>query len=128
MASLFDTGAFESLRRGEREITALAIRVSPPIICLHVVAEVLYGARWAGVGAEALDAARAAVEEYEVLYPGLDTALIYAQLRASTRSAGQQMPDPDLWIAAHAIEGRLTLVTLDHHFTFFDELNVHLLA
>ena len=68
------------------------------------------------------------IDKYEVLQPTLATASIYARLRADARRAGRQMPDPDFWIAAHAIEERLPLVTMDRHFTFFDELNVHLLA
>lgn len=108
-------------------VESLAVRFYPPILCTHVVAEFFYGLAWAKVPAEAFLEAREFIESFEILSPGLLTASIYARLRAEARRAGRQLPDPDFWIAAHAIESRLLLVTADRHFTAFEELNLHLL-
>ena len=98
------------------------------MICLHVAAEYFYGAAWSAPEGTDLQVAKQAIQEIVILQLTLDTAAIYAALRVAARRAGRQMPDPDFWIASHASEERVPLVTLDRHFLFFDELHVHLLA
>ena len=127
VAILFDTGALEQLRRGDRNAEALALRFYPPLICTHVAAEFLYGLVWAGISAEALLEVREFIESFELLSPKLSTASIYARLRAGLRRSGKQLPDPDYWIAAHAVEHGLPLATIDKHFKEIPELNVHFL-
>ncbi len=128
MASLFDTGAFGRLSREEHSAVAMAIRFSPPVICLHVAAEWIYGAKWAQVSEANLRSARAFIAAHEILVPSVATAEIYTDLRVIAHRAGQEnLPDADFWIAAHAIENRLPLISLDRHFTLFEEVNLHLL-
>jgi tRNA(fMet)-specific endonuclease VapC len=45
------------------------------------------------------------------------TAAIYGQLKAELMTAGQIIPDNDLWIAALAKQHDLTLVSRDQHFS-----------
>lgn len=125
MAALFDTGALERLRRREREAELAAIRYDPPVICTHVVAEALYGWFLTPLSNSALRESREFLASFEVLVPGVETASIYANLRVDLQRAGLQLPDPDIWIAAHAMEGRLRLVTLDGHFDYITGLTVH---
>ncbi len=127
MASLLDTGACERLRRHDRAVELMTIRFSPPLICVHVAAELLYGWYWGGASDEELLTGQRFIESLEMLTPSLATAEIYADLRVVLRRAGKDMPDPDVWIAAHAIENRLPLISLDNHFTLFEEVNLHLL-
>ena len=125
MAILVDTGALELLRRRSRNIETLAVRHFPPVICSHVAAEFLYGQTLAKVSTSAVLQALEFLESFEVLEPSLRTAAIYARIRADLKFAGVTIPDPDDWIAAHAIEAQLPLVTTDHHFELIPELNVH---
>jgi tRNA(fMet)-specific endonuclease VapC len=46
------------------------------------------------------------------------TAKIYGYIKNEQRMKGQMLPDNDLWIAATAIQYRLTLAARDHHFTW----------
>ena len=40
---------------------------------------------------------------------------------------GVILPDPDYWIAAHAVEERIPLASTDGHFKYFQEIALHLL-
>lgn len=71
--------------------------------------------------------AREFLESFEILQPGIQTSSIYARLRAGLKERGVTLPDPDYWIAAHAIEERLPLATTDRHFEMISELDLHVL-
>ena len=126
MAILVDTGALELLRRRSTIVEDLALRFFPPVICTHVAAEFLYGQISAKVSAPGLLQAREFLESFEIFAPGLSTAGIYAQIRSNLKATGRTLPDPDYWIAAHAIEERMAIVSTDNHFNLIPELSLHL--
>ena len=49
----------------------------------------------------------------------------YARLRADLSAKGITLPDPDYWIAAHALLENLPLITTDRDFRHMSELNIH---
>lgn len=59
---------------------------------------------------------------FEVLRADGGTALTYARLRSQAKRAGRILPEPDLWIAALALQHQLRLVTLDSHFDLLPEV------
>lgn len=126
MAILVDTGALELLRRRSKNVEQLALRFFPPVICSHVAAEFLFGQLSANVSSSALLQAQEFLESFDVLAPSLSTAAIYARIRSDLKAAGRTLPDPDYWIAAHAIEERMAIVSTDKHFKLVPELQVHL--
>lgn len=128
MAILVDTGALELLRRESASVHKLAIRFYPPVICSHVAAEFLYGQALAKVPAPAMMEAREFLESFEILEPSLRTASVYARLRSNLKTQGITIPDPDYWIAAHAIEERIPLVSTDKHFENIPEIDLHFLS
>ena len=56
------------------------------------------------------------VTAINLLRLGEAEARMFAMLRSDLLTAGLLIPDNDLWIAATAIEHRLTLVSSDQHF------------
>jgi predicted nucleic acid-binding protein len=122
---LVDTGAVELLRRRDRRAETLVLRHYPPIICTHVIGEFLFGQSHAKVSAATYQEAREFLDSFEILRPGMDTAMIYSRLRAQLQFAGIQLPDPDYWIAAHAIEGRIRLLSTDKDFERIPGLELH---
>lgn len=46
----------------------------------------------------------------------LATARVYGEIKTALRLLGRPLPENDVWIAAVAIQHRLTLVTRDAHF------------
>jgi predicted nucleic acid-binding protein len=125
---LVDTGAIELLRRRDRKTESLVLRHYPPIICTHVVGEFLFGQAYAKVSATAFQEAREFLDSFEILHPDAATAAIYGRLRAQLLASGVQLPDPDYWIAAHALESRLPLLSTDRDFRHIAELLVHYVA
>ncbi|MBI5766505.1 MAG: PIN domain-containing protein [Verrucomicrobia bacterium] len=122
MAILVDTGALELLRRRERRAETLALRHFPPVIALHSVAEFLFGLENVQASRHALQEARKFLDEFEILCPTESTAAHYAQIRAQLAAGGIRLPDPDYWIAAHAMEKRLPLLSTDRDFRHIPDL------
>lgn len=126
MAILVDTGALELLRRRSKNVEELALRFFPPVICTHVAAEFLYGQILASVSPSSFQQAREFLNSFEIFAPDLSTAAIYARIRSDLKATGRTLPDPDYWIAAHAIEQRISIVSTDNHFKLISELSIHL--
>jgi predicted nucleic acid-binding protein len=125
---LVDTGALELLRRRGRAAEALALRYYPPLICTHVAGEFFFGQRHTRVSSTTLEAARRFLESFEILRPGFATAVIYARVPNELIGAGVKLSDPDYWIAAHALEHGLRLLSSDRDFRHFSGLNVQYLG
>ena len=125
MPVLLDTGAVELLRRGHRQVDTLSVQHFPPLICRHVVGEFLYGQLRADVTPDALMEAQEFLAGFECLDPDETTSLIYARIRASLNKRGITLPDPDFWIAAHALQNRLPLITTDTDFEHIPDLKFH---
>lgn len=124
MAILVDTGAVELLRRQDRRAETWTLQHYPPIICSHIVGEFLFGQANAEVSAATFQEARAYLESFEILQPTLATGAIYARVRADLEKRGIQLPDPDLWIAAHALEERVPLLSTDKDFRHIPEVTL----
>jgi len=52
----------------------------------------------------------------DVMHIDHETSLQYGQIKHRLRLKGRPIPENDIWIAAHALQHGLTLVSLDHHF------------
>ena len=125
---LFDTGAAELLRRGSRDAEQLALQHYPPVLCLHVVAEYLFGQVLSGVSSTAMLQAQEYLESFEILRPDLATASIYARIRSQLKRSGIILPDPDVWISAHALQQSIPLASTDKDFERIGGLRFRYLA
>lgn len=128
MPALFDTGALELLRRRSRRVETLALKLYPPVVCAHVVSEYLYGQLHNKVPDPSLLAARIFLAPFEMLIPSDRTPDLCAMLRAGLHARDLTVPDPVCWIAAHAMEQGLPVVTTDRNFRLLPELQVHLVT
>jgi tRNA(fMet)-specific endonuclease VapC len=85
-------------------------------LCDIVVGELLHGA----LRSAQPEAQRLRVLEFIGSYPLIATNLAvaeaYARMKRLLEDTGRRIPDNDLWIAAHAVHYRLTLVSVDRHF------------
>ena len=59
-----------------------------------------------------------------VLQPNLETARLYAQIKAKLLTKGTPIPDNDIWIAALARQANLPLAARDEHFQFVEGLEI----
>ena len=127
MPALFDTGTLELLRRRDPRVENLALKHYPPVLCPHVAGEYIHSQLQAQVSKASILQARTFVAAFEALIPTTRTADHYAELRTKLAVAGTILPDPYCWIAAHAVEHGLPLVTTDRIFRQVPGIKVHLI-
>ncbi len=128
MPALFDTGVLELLRRRHRRVETIALKHYPPVLCPQVVGEFLYGQFQNNVSETAMMAARLYLAPFELLTPTDRTPDLWAQLRAGLDAEGMRVPDGVCWIAAHACEHGLPVVTTDRSFRRLPGLQVILIT
>ncbi len=117
--------------RGEARVTAQLARLPEADTCyISVVTngEIRYGIRRMPPGQKRRSVERA----YELLLPHVGGMLdltravseTFAHLKATLEQTGIVLPENDLWIAATALEGHLTLVSDDQHFAVIPGLSL----
>ena len=87
----------------------------------------MYGQLLADVTPSALLEVQEFLSGFECLEPDETMSLVYARIRAALHKKGVKLPDPDYWIAAHALQHSLPLVTTDTDFKFIPGLHTHLI-
>jgi predicted nucleic acid-binding protein len=126
--ALFDTGALELLRRRDRRVEALALKLYPPVVCTQVLGEYLHAQFQTQATAATVIAARLFLAPFEVLVPTARTADHYAELRAELAAQGAELPDLSCWIAAHSLEHDIPLITTDQAFRRLPGLQARFIA
>jgi predicted nucleic acid-binding protein len=124
---LLDTGALELLRRRDLRVESLVLKHYPPVLCPHVAGEFIHSQLQARVSKAAIVQARTFVAAFEVLAPTMRTADVYADLCEHLAARDIILSDAAYWIAAHALEHHLLLLTTDRGFRQVSGLNLHLL-
>ncbi len=118
--AILDTSAAVAHLRGVTDVTArLRTKlVAQETLDLPLTAwgELLYGAYHSGQPARELANLAAFVAGTVRLGPTDRTADEYARLKQVLAVAGTLIPENDIWIAAHALELGLPLITRDAHF------------
>jgi tRNA(fMet)-specific endonuclease VapC len=89
-----------------------------------VLGELYAGARKSSRVEENLARIDALVTPGIVLSCDATTAHTYGLIKQALRMKGHPIPENDLWIAAIAVQHRLTLVTRDAHFRAVDGLSL----
>lgn len=107
---------------------ALALKHYPPVVCSHVVGEYLYSQFRSKVSDHSLVAARVFLAPFEMLTPSARTPDLCAELRANLLANDIMVPDTVCWIAAHALEHGLPVITTDRSFRKCPGLQVHLIT
>ncbi len=127
MPALLDTGALELLRRRDLRVESLVLRHYPPVLCPHVAGEYIYSLLQARVSKAAIIQARTFVAAFEELTPSARTADYYADLCEELAARDTALADVSCWIAAHALEHRLPLLSTDRGFRLVPGLQLHVL-
>ena len=120
---VLDTNVAVPLLDGDRsvkhQLETTPLEVGLPCI---VVGELRYGATYSARVASNLMRIDELLTDLVVVDCTVETAAIYARLKAGLRRTGRIIPDNDIWIAAIALEHDAALVTRDAHFDAITEL------
>lgn len=110
-----------SLRQDATTLQRLA-RAKALYVPSVALGELYYGAAHSVHVEKSLGEVDGIVHSMTILVSDSATAKIYGYVKHVQRTKGLMIPDNDLWIAATAIQYRLTLATRDRHFTWIAEL------
>ncbi|MDI1249911.1 MAG: PIN domain-containing protein [Lacunisphaera sp.] len=127
MPALLDTGVLELLRRRDLRVESLVLKHYPPVLCPHVTGEYLHCQLKARVSPTAALQARTYVAAFEVLTVSSRTAEVYADLCHALTTRDITLAPAVCWIAAHALEHDLPLLTTDRSFRQVPGLQVRVL-
>ena len=89
-----------------------------------VIGELYYGARKSSRAKENLARIDEFAKDNVILNCDLETARSYSQVKFELKEKGRPIPENDIWIAALALQHKLTLISRDKHFTEVDRLTV----
>ncbi len=121
---LIDTNAAIARINGDKNIIPVfevAQTIAVPTI---VVGELFFGAENSGRVAENLKQVEAFITGRTILTCDLETARWYGRVMRQQSIKGKRIPENDTWIAAIALQHRLTVLTRDAHFNDVDGLAV----
>ena len=122
MRVLLDSNAYSRLMRGDGQTAALVRSSTDILMPAVVIGELLCGFRHGSRFDRSASELRSFLENpYVSFVPvGPTTADRYSGIAAAMRSKGTPIPTNDLWIAAHAMETGVDLVSADRHFEAVD--------
>ena len=124
MRLLLDSNAFSLLAYGHRHVAELVRGADEVLLSVIVIGELLAGFRRGSRFEQNLADLDAFLDNsfVSVVPVGSVTADRYARISASLRAKGRPIPTNDIWIAAHAMETGVDLVSADRHFEHVDGL------
>lgn len=112
---LLDTNIVSAYLKQDLAIIRHFVSVGPSVSVV-TAGELLYGALNAINRARTLKTARDFLLIVPVWPCDQTTAEYYGMVASELRSRGQTIPTNDMWIAAHALQHNLILVSRDAHF------------
>ena len=112
---LLDTNAVIALQRNEASLVVL-LDTDDWFLNAVVVGELYYGAYRSRHVSENVATIDRLVAQCSVIPVDHATARVFGEIHQQLRAVGRPIPENDIWIAATALQHRLTLVTRDAHF------------
>jgi tRNA(fMet)-specific endonuclease VapC len=91
-------------------------------ISLVVLGELYFGAMKSSHAEENIKRIDELLKRHPLLSSDQQTAQNYSAIKLALRRKGRPIPENDIWIAALAMQHRLTLITRDAHFEHIDGL------
>jgi len=119
---ILDTNALSAFVDGEERVRDAILRRSRAAIPVIVLGEFRYGISQSRHRAEYEAWLASHLSDFEVLPVTEDTTNAYAELRVALKRIGRPIPANDAWIAALALQHRLSILSRDAHFDAVPEL------
>ena len=121
---LLDTNIAVALLAGDDAVRASLNQSGLIFLSSIVLGELFYGARKSARAASNLAKVEELAAKFVVLTCDVSTARHYGEIRDLLRAKGRPIPENDIWIAAHAQQYELTLVTRDAHFSAVEGITI----
>jgi tRNA(fMet)-specific endonuclease VapC len=121
---LLDTNAAIALINRQTTVEQMVGDADVIFVSAITLGELYFGAEYSGRVADNVREVDTFAEKYAILNPDTQTAGQYGKTLGELRRKGRPIPQNDIWIAATAIQYKLTLLTRDQHFNVVDGLAV----
>lgn len=119
-----DSNVIIDLFRGNKEIKEFIKEDNFVFVPVIVLGELLFGAENALNPNKHFKQVNDFILDYKIFNIDLETAKIYADIKAKLKKSGKPIPDNDIWIAALTIQHNFILVTNDAHFKNINLLKI----
>lgn len=113
---ILDTNALSAFVDGEPGISEVLRRQARAAIPVIVLGEFRYGIAQSKHRSTYEAWLESQLAHFEILPVTEETAVAYAALRVALKRSGRPIPANDAWIAALALQHRLTVLSRDSHF------------
>lgn len=130
MKAAIDTNVFTALMRGDQRVRERLQRLERLLVSAVVIGELLYGFRHGSRYHDNRELLESFLGEpyVDLLTVGMITCDRYGLIAAALRVKGTPIPQNDVWIAAHALEHGVELISFDRHFERVDGLSCFIIA
>lgn len=119
---LLDTNIVIAVFAGDPDVLEHLVQSDEVFLPTIVLGELYYGARKSTQGDTNIRRIDELAASSALLGCDLDTSRHYGRIKNNLRAKGRPIPENDIWIAAVAQQGGLTLVSRDKHFEEVDAL------
>jgi tRNA(fMet)-specific endonuclease VapC len=113
---ILDTSALSAFVDGETGVGQILRRQARAAIPVIVLGEFRYGIAQSKHRSAYEAWLESALPSFDILTVTEETAVAYAALRVALKRSGRPIPANDAWIAALALQHRLSVLSRDEHF------------
>jgi len=121
---LLDTNIIVAIFRPEPEVVAKAGNAKVVYLPVIVIGELYFGALKSQKNTENTARLEQFMDKTHILDCNKDTAKEFGKIKHLLIKAGTPIPENDIWIAAIAMQYKLTLVSRDKHFQNVEGLEI----
>jgi tRNA(fMet)-specific endonuclease VapC len=118
MKLLPDTDAYSAMRRGDADVERHIRQAEEIMFSVIVLGELLFGFRNGSRFRANLSRLESFLHKPSVVVLPVTSRIAdrFGMISTELRTKGKPIPSNDIWIAAHALELRATLLSFDRHF------------
>ena len=124
---LIDTNVIIRVLKGQTELFPLFDDMEKLFVSSISVGELMYGAELSKKRDDNAAGYYSFCQQMNVLVPDEEVSLQYGKVKAQLKRNGTPIPENDIWIAATAIAGKLTLITADSDFKMVEGLQLEMM-
>lgn len=124
---LIDTNVIIRVLKGQIELFPLFDDMEKLFVSSISVGELMYGAELSKNRDDNIEGYYSFCQQMNVLVPDEEVSRQYGKVKAQLKRNGTPIPENDIWIAATAIAGKLTLITADSDFKMVEGLQLEMM-
>lgn len=123
---LVDTNVIIRVLKGHTELFSLFDEMETLYVSSITIGELMYGAALSKNKEDNSQNYMSFCQQMNIIVPDEEVSRHYGKIKAQLKKDGRPIPENDIWIAATAMAGNLTLITEDKDFLSVKNLQMEL--